>query len=285
MSKIEDQLLKGDLGAGRNTPTLGPALSDLNKISKNTAYQQAAQTLGQATASTTPFEPRRISSQIIVEPVRAVEGLLELRDMNLQANQVLREGIASNTEQNINAVGTAVNGNTEQSLDGIRKLKESSLLSDRAELADISQGNVNIAPANRLTQVANNIQFVSDTNITQRAPFMQSVTDNYVVQSGNSINHISDHHYAMGKDSTRIIEGDDLQRAGNRLRLSNRSETVAQVDKATALGDMERVSNDYKSYATTHTSTSLNEMKLYSYGEMVARANSSRITYRRACCR
>jgi hypothetical protein len=69
MSKIEDQLLKGDLGAGRNTPTLGPALSDLNKISKNTAYQQAAQTLGQATASTTPFEPRRISSQIIVEPV------------------------------------------------------------------------------------------------------------------------------------------------------------------------------------------------------------------------
>ncbi len=274
MSKIEDQLLKGDLGAGRNTPTLGPALSDLNKISKNTAYQQAAQTLGQATASTTPFEPRRISSQIIVEPVRAVEGLLELRDMNLQANQVLREGIASNTEQNINAVGTAVNGNTEQSLDGIRKLKESSLLSDRAELADISQGNVNIAPANRLTQVANNIQFVSDTNITQRAPFMQSVTDNYVVQSGNSINHISDHHYAMGKDSTRIIEGDDLQRAGNRLRLSNRSETVAQVDKATALGDMERVSNDYKSYATTHTSTSLNEMKLYSYGGMVARATN-----------
>ncbi|AGR48664.1 hypothetical protein AVV41_gp099 [Microcystis phage MaMV-DC] len=274
MSKIEDQLLKGDLGAGRNTPTLGPALNDLNKISKNTAYQQAAQTLGQATASTTPFEPRRISSQIIVEPVRAVEGLLELRDMNLQANQVLREGIASNTEQNINAVGTAVNGNTEQSLDGIRKLKESSLLSDRAELADISQGNVNIAPANRLTQVANNIQFVSDTNITQRAPFMQSVTDNYVVQSGNSINHISDHHYAMGKDSTRIIEGDDLQRAGNRLRLSNRSETVAQVDKATALGDMERVSNDYKSYATTHTSTSLNEMKLYSYGGMVARATN-----------
>ncbi len=274
MSKIEDQLLKGDLGAGRNTPTLGPALSDLNKISKNTAYQQAAETLGQATASTTPFEPRRISSQIIVEPVRAVEGLLELRDMNLQANQVLREGIASNTEQNINAVGTAVNGNTEQSLDGIRKLKESSLLSDRAELADISQGNVNIAPANRLTQVANNIQFVSDTNITQRAPFMQSVTDNYVVQSGNSINHISDHHYAMGKDSTRIIEGDDLQRAGNRLRLSNRSETVAQVDKATALGDMERVSNDYKSYATTHTSTSLNEMKLYSYGGMVARATN-----------
>jgi hypothetical protein len=274
MSKIEDQLLKGDLGAGRNTPTLGPALNDLNRISKNTAYQQAAQTLEQATASTTPFEPRRISSQIIVEPVRAVEGLLELRDMNLQANQVLREGIASNTEQNINAVGTAVNGNTEQSLDGIRKLKESSLLSDRAELADISQGNVNIAPANRLTQVANNIQFVSDTNITQRAPFMQSVTDNYVVQSGNSINHISDHHYAMGKDSTRIIEGDDLQRAGNRLRLSNRSETVAQVDKATALGDMERVSNDYKSYATTHTSTSLNEMKLYSYGEMVARATN-----------
>jgi hypothetical protein len=274
MSKIEDQLLKGDLGAGRNTPTLGPALSDLNKISKNTAYQQAAQTLGQATASTTPFEPRRISSQIIVEPVRAVEGLLELRDMNLQANQVLREGIASNTEQNINAVGTAVNGNTEQSLDGIRKLKESSLLSDRAELADISQGNVNIAPANRLTQVANNIQFVSDTNITQRAPFMQSVTDNYVVQSGNSINHISDHHYATGKDSTRIIEGDDLQRSGNRLRLSNRSETVAQVDKATALGEMERVSNDYKSYATTHTSTSLNEMKLYSYGEMVARATN-----------
>ena len=274
MSKIEDQLLKGDLGAGRNTPTLGPALNDLNKISKNTAYQQAAQTLGQATASTTPFEPRRISSQIIVEPVRAVEGLLELRDMNLQANQVLREGIASNTEQNINAVGTAVNGNTEQSLDGIRKLKESSLLSDRAELADISQGNVNIAPANRLTQVANNIQFVSDTNITQRAPFMQSVTDNYVVQSGNSINHISDHHYAMGKDSTRIIEGDDLQRAGNRLRLSNRSETVAQVDKATALGDMERVSTDYKSYATTHTSTSLNEMKLYSYGGMVARATN-----------
>ena len=274
MSKIEDQLLKGDLGAGRNTPTLGPALSDLNKISKNTAYQQAAETLGQATASTTPFEPRRISSQIIVEPVRAVEGLLELRDMNLQANQVLREGIASNTEQNINAVGTAVNGNTEQSLDGIRKLKESSLLSDRAELADISQGNVNIAPANRLTQVANNIQFVSDTNITQRAPFMQSVTDNYVVQSGNSINHISDHHYATGKDSTRIIEGDDLQRSGNRLRLSNRSETVAQVDKATALGEMERVSNDYKSYATTHTSTSLNEMKLYSYGEMVARATN-----------
>ena len=274
MSKIEDQLLKGDLGAGRNTPTLGPALNDLNEISKNTANQQATQTLGQATASTTPFEPRRISSQIIVEPVRAVEGLLELRDMNLQANRVLREGIASNTEQNINAVGTAVNGNTEQSLDGIRKLKESSLLSDRAELADISQGNVNIAPANRLTQVANNIQFVSDTNITQRAPFMQSVTDNYVVQSGNSINHISDHHYAMGKDSTRIIEGDDLQRAGNRLRLSNRSETVAQVDKATALGDMERVSNDYKSYATTHTSTSLNEMKLYSYGEMVARATN-----------
>ena len=274
MSKIEDQLLKGDLGAGRNTPTLGPALNDLNEISKNTAYQQATQTLGQATASTTPFEPRRISSQIIVEPVRAVEGLLELRDMNLQANRVLREGIASNTEQNINAVGTAVNGNTEQSLDGIRKLKESSLLSDRAELSDISQGNVNIAPANRLTQVANNIQFVSDTNITQRAPFMQSVTDNYVVQSGNSINHISDHHYAMGKDSTRIIEGDDLQRAGNRLRLSNRSETVAQVDKATALGDMERVSNDYKSYATTHTSTSLNEMKLYSYGGMVARATN-----------
>jgi hypothetical protein len=206
--------------------------------------------------------------------VRAVEGLLELRDMNLQANQVLREGIAPNTEQNINAVGTAVNGNTEQSLDGIRKLKESSLLSDKAELADISQGNVNIAPANRLTQVANNIQFVSDTNITQRAPFMQTVTDNYVVQSGNSINHISDHHYATGKDSTRIIEGDDLQRSGNRLRLSNRSETVALVDKATALGDMERVSTDYKSYATTHTSTSLNEMKLYSYGEMVARATN-----------
>ena len=274
MSKIEDQLLKGDLGAGRNTPTLGPALNDLNEVSKNTAYQQATQTLGQATASTTPFEPRRISSQIIMEPVRAVEGLLELRDMNLQANQVLREGIASNTEQNINAVGTAVNGNTEQSLDGIRKLKESSLLSDRAELADISQGNVNIAPANRLTQVANNIQFVSDTNITQRAPFMQSVTDNYVVQSGNSINHISDHHYATGKDSTRIIEGDDLQRSGNRLRLSNRSETVALVDKATALGDMERVSTDYKSYATTHTNTSLNEMKLYSYGGMVARATN-----------
>jgi hypothetical protein len=274
MSKIEDQLLKGDLGAGRNTPTLGPALNDLNKVSKNTAYQQATQTLGQAAASTAPFEPRRISSQIIVEPVRAVEGLLELRDMNLQANQVLREGIASNTEQNINAVGTAVNGNTEQSLDGIRKLKESSLFSDRAELADISQGNINIAPANRLTQVANNIQFVSDTNITQRAPFMQSVTDNYVVQSGNSINHISDHHYAIGKDSTRIIEGDDLQRAGNRLRLSDRSETVAQVDKATALGEMERVSTDYKSYATTYTSTSLNEMKLYSYGEMVARATN-----------
>lgn len=274
MSKIEDQLLKGDLGAGRNTPTLGPALNDLNKISKNTVYQQATQILGQATASTTPFEPRRISSQIIVEPVRAVEGLLELRDMNLQANQVLREGIASNTEQNINAVGTAVNGNTEQSLDGIRKLKESSLLSDRAELTDISQGNINIAPANRLTQVANNIQFVSDTNITQRAPFMQSVTDNYVVQSGNSINHISDHHYAIGKDSTRIIEGDDLQRSGNRLRVSDRSETVAQVDKATALGEMERVSTDYKSYATTHTSTSLNEMKLYSYGEMVARATN-----------
>ena len=274
MSKIEDQLLKGDLGAGRNTPTLGPALNDLNEISKNTANQQATQTLGQATASTTPFEPRRISSQIIVEPVRAVEGLLELRDMNLQANRVLREGIASNTEQNINAVGTAVNGNTEQSLDGIRKLKESSLLSDRAELSDISQGNVNIAPANRLTQVANNIQFVSDTNITQRAPFMQSVTDNYVVQSGNSINHISDHHYAIGKDSTRIIEGDDLQRSGNRLRVSDRSETVAQVDKATALGEMERVSTDYKSYATTHTSTSLNEMKLYSYGEMVARATN-----------
>jgi hypothetical protein len=37
---------------------------------------------------------------------------------------------------------------------------------------------------------------------------------------------------------------------------------------------MERVSNDYKSYATTHTSTSLNEMKLYSYGEMVARATN-----------
>jgi hypothetical protein len=274
MSKIEDQLLKGDLGAGRNTPTLGPALNDLNRISKNTAYQQATQTLEQAAASTTPFEPRRISSQIIVEPVRAVEGLLELRDMNLQANQVLREGIASNTEQNINAVGTAVNGNTEQSLDGIRKLKESSLLSDKAELADISQGNVNIAPANKLTQVANNIQFVSDTNITQRAPFMQSVTDNYVVQSGNSINHISDHHYAIGKDSTRIIEGDDLQRSGNRLRVSDRSETVAQVDKATALGEMERVSTDYKSYATTHTSTSLNEMKLYSYGEMVARATN-----------
>lgn len=274
MSKIEDQLLKGDLEAGHNTPTLGPALNDLNEISKNTAYQQATQTLGQATASTTPFEPRRISSQIIVEPVRAVEGLLELRDMNLQASQVLREGIAPNTEQNINAAGTAVNGNTEQSLDGIRKLKESSLLSDRAELTDISQGNINIAPANRLTQVANNIQFVSDTNITQRAPFMQSVTDNYVVQSGNSINHISDHHYAMGKDSTRIIEGDDLQRSGNRLRVSDRSETVAQVDKATALGEMERVSTDYKSYATTHTSTSLNEMKLYSYGEMVARATN-----------
>lgn len=274
MSKIEDQLVKGDLGAGRNTPTLGPALNDLNETSKNTAYQQATETLGQAAASTTPFEPRRISSQIIVEPVRAVEGLLELRDMNLQANQVLREGIAPNTEQNINAVGTAVNGNTEQSLDGIRKLKESSLLSDKAELADISQGNVNIAPANRLTQVANNIQFVSDTNITQRAPFMQSVTDNYVVQSGNSINHISDHHYAIGKDSTRIIEGDDLQRSGNRLRLSNRSETVTQVDKATALGEMERVSADYKSYATTHTSTSLNEMRLYSYGEMVARATN-----------
>jgi hypothetical protein len=37
---------------------------------------------------------------------------------------------------------------------------------------------------------------------------------------------------------------------------------------------MERVSTDYKSYATTHTSTSLNEMKLYSYGEMVARATN-----------
>jgi hypothetical protein len=37
---------------------------------------------------------------------------------------------------------------------------------------------------------------------------------------------------------------------------------------------MERVSNDYKSYATTHTSTSLNEMKLYSYGGMVARATN-----------